>query len=472
MSTPTRKAAEPRCFCTRSAEEHPTSECPRYQPRPCVCGHPYSTHASRCQAGHDPATDKVCTCPGYREDGTPEFLLRAGIRAGEWGFCTLAQWRALMRPGNLLKTRIYACGMSHTIAHRRRMAMKLDSQGKLVSLTLTDIVDELNTLDAFARVSVGNASRAMTELERDGLARRTGPKAKNRSLFFYLRPLSKRSVPDPQVSNLVIIFDNQESAIDTNHNHLADISYLHFQGILVKTFFAAIRKTLEPEAGLVIKSDNQEKILSVLAPALEVVKFAYHQALKVMKSDNPYKEVSITSKEELQQSVSQSMEAETDRLTDSPPPPPEPEPLSDKQEEWSPILEAFEELNVLADDAEAQRMISACREAAPELRLEVPEIAAAVVQRGAKLSPKVVYPVRFLAKDIPKYVQTESFRRLLLRSRAAAALPRFDADPPPLPAEDRVINSWRCRDCGGLVEECESGRIVQCACVVKASGAS
>jgi len=351
-------AAPLRCLCDAVERGHPTEKCQKFQPRPCAnCGRPWSVHQE---------TGSKCK---YREDRSPGFLLKMGIRAGDWQFMPRPRLEAMMRPGNELKTRVWACGLLH--AQRGRLAVRANREGILVPLTPGDIVEELNALDTIDRVDKHSVRKALWELEREGVARRVGSVRKNVRLYFYVRPLTKRDLPDfiPQ-SNLGVISDPQISASDTNQSQLADEYFSHFRGLVVKNFRTALRRTLELEPGLVVNSDHQIMIDNLLEKALEGVKSAYQEAILVVRNAPAYKEDSsfISSTEIVSSSAAaykgSPVVEEAPLIKETPPPPPPPpeeKQTLKKADSWKAVRDRILEKDQSAGDSQVRKFIDLCR---------------------------------------------------------------------------------------------------------------
>ena len=228
--------------------------------RPCVCGHRATLHAPSCQ-------DAACACRQFRPDQSPEFLLRLGIRAGEWQFITVPQLQFLMRPEQDQTTRVWACGMLHSIGQRSRLAVKIGPNKNRVPLTPTNIVNELNAFDPIARLTVQNLRRSMEKLEGLGAARRAGRTKGNVRLFFYARPRKR---------NFIVGADYKGQRSPLFSSGYSDVIILHIQGTLVKSFRNAIRKNLQllaPE--IVVEFDYETAIDVVLEPLLKLLESAY-----------------------------------------------------------------------------------------------------------------------------------------------------------------------------------------------------
>ncbi|HEU0139433.1 MAG TPA: hypothetical protein VFQ79_06980 [Bryobacteraceae bacterium] len=169
---PAGKIRTEHCYCSHPAADHDSESgcsqcgCQQHQARPCVCGHGAAQHNPACES---------CDCRQFREDGSPEFLLRRGIRAGRWQFITSEQLRFLMRPDQDFQVRVWACGMLHSVGQQRRLAVKwVNGKPATVPLSPGDIVAELNALDMIGCATKQNVRRAIADLEAQGAARRVG----------------------------------------------------------------------------------------------------------------------------------------------------------------------------------------------------------------------------------------------------------------------------------------------------------
>jgi hypothetical protein len=277
------------CFCSRPEAEHPTGSCARFQARPCACGHAHAAHLGVCR--------ECDRCKMYRADQTPEFLLRAGVHAGEWSIQADARLRALMRPGNEMKVRVYACGLLH--ATRRRLATRIDEQGRRVPLAPADIVRTLNALERGAgRANDQNVYRALVDLESEGMVRREGRARGNVRLYFYFRPLTAKRV-DRSVSQNLVTFDQNRSVSDSDINHLSESIILHMQSLVVKSALAGVRKLAEIDPEILVRFDQNTEAREILDHLADLVKSDYIRLLNLVKNGGAYKEASsITSREE------------------------------------------------------------------------------------------------------------------------------------------------------------------------------
>jgi len=153
-------------------------------------------------------------------------------------------------------------------------------------------------------------------------------------------------------------------------------------------------------------------------------------------------------------SVSQSNDQEEDK-TDRP--------------DLSPLLDAFQQIGQPAvNDHEAYEILALAQKATPELELKSPEVAAAVVQRGAKLGKGITSPIRFLRTDIPRYVKSQAFKRWLSGQRSVrknGAAVEYELPSPP--DDDPVVSAKQCGKCGGTTETLKSGRVLACACSLR-----
>ncbi len=322
---PAQHAGEYHCLiCNRTAAEHGQgNECERFRPRPCTCGHPHALHDGACQ-------DRGCECRQYREDATAEFLLRMGVRAGEWQFITTAQLQFLMRPQHDRTVRVWACGMLHSIGQRSRLAVKILPDGRRAPLSPSDIVAELNALDPIGRIDKQAVRMELRELEKQGAARQVGRLRNNVRLFFYAKPLRTRTLrPQPElveaqshtpcVENLVVKSDYQIPASASKESHLFFDQFSATRAALVKDFRRALRAELGAEADLVVKSDYQIAEQQAVEAVLLVVKSNYQRLHLVVRSGRAYKEDSIYSSSRQAGALHTEREPEPEPMPASPP---------------------------------------------------------------------------------------------------------------------------------------------------------
>lgn len=449
-----------RCFCSSIEAEHPTRQCKLFQPRPCTCGHPYSLHIGRCK-------HKECQCRAYREDQTPEFLARSGIRAGEWGFFTIPQLQAVMRPGNDPTDRVWACCLIHAMNRQGRETKR--NQARLATvryladpkderswaarpLLPDDIVKKLNALDNIARMDKWTVRHEIRENERRGRLRQVGKTRKNIKIFVYLRPLTRRNLP-----NLVVYPDHQIPANPTNDKDLS-VSVMHtiipIRASFVKTFRGQLRKLSESNPDLVVHPDHEKFIDEAAAEIDLVVQRAYQRMGLVVCSEAIYKEDSTSSKA----------------------------------------------------GGQAERPVEPCSEKPASQPASPPEdaedsLVTALVNRGfGYIEPKDLAELRTRLAQTP----LDLFFRLLddrltrgrigipiLLDKATQArkthdrektqtkngkgtIPTWSSEPelsPPDPDADPVVSSQACGVCGGRIETYRSGVVSQCACALRRQSA-
>jgi hypothetical protein len=307
---PVRAEGEPaaRCYCNHSAEAHPCSKsctCKLFQPRPCVCEHPF--HAGEC---------KECRCRHYREDRSPEHILREGLRIGQWGIQEIPRLQSLMRPEHPRAIRVLACLMIHAMDRREkkrnrarlvtmmvcdcghpeyahdgacRKCLCQKFKGKTsVPMAPNDVKEELNYLDTIPRLDRHKVRSELREWERAGNVRVVGKVRKNTRILLYARPLKSRDLeplpePDPRepkseppepgeprsktpklTPDLGAKSDPQILPTASQDDHLGDSVVLPIRSLLVKTFRHALREEMEksgmkwPDLGA--ESDPQKLI--------------------------------------------------------------------------------------------------------------------------------------------------------------------------------------------------------------------
>ncbi|MCC7497310.1 MAG: hypothetical protein IT160_07020 [Bryobacterales bacterium] len=404
LSTPRKPAAKIRaehCYCSHPASDHNEQgcsqcDCQRHQARPCVCGHGAAQHHPTCEV-------EACDCKRFAEDRSPGFLLRRGVRAGEWQFITVDQLRFLMRPSNPdPTTRVWACGMLHSVGQRNRLAVKEAPAGK-TPLSPADIVQELNALDPIGRMTKQTVRRELVELEQRGAVRRSGRHRNNVRLYFYLKPLTAKTVqPEPTVENLVVCTDYQISPSGSKDATYRSNQISHIQGTVVKSFLGALRKdlmALKPGlADLVVHPDYQNLVQQTAQEAALVVCSAYQRLLLVVCSDSPYKEDSISSSKGDPVPASSS---NTPPIVENTP---EPEPETTTTEK-DPVLEALTAYGPAEQEA-AETLTMKCREMVPNSTLE--EIAMFVHMAGRQTArnPNVRNQIGVLIKKVPALLRT------------------------------------------------------------------
>ena len=275
---------------------------------PCYCGCDLAEHANplipprgRPTAGQ---CDNCSSCRhfigrpnnGARTDLSPGHLLRMGIKAGEWGSITLPQLRAMMRPDSETTTRVYACGLWHSVGqtnkrlvdgkgnarsysdafalkhpervknwmtpNRGRLAVKFvcgrDGKWQPVPLQPIDIVRELNELDIHKTLTKGTVRRALRELETQGKCRAGGrPVHGERLLLFYARPLAGRTgISRPELVEEPCKSDREEPCNPSPHGCKSDpiapvssserqtCAIVSFRKVFVKSSLDLCRRTV------------------------------------------------------------------------------------------------------------------------------------------------------------------------------------------------------------------------------------
>ena len=373
------------CFCGhahRGADcEH--CECTHFQLRPCTCGHPAERHGKTC-------LEKGCDCRRYVADRTPEFLLRRGVRAGEWQFIAKDRLRWLMRPDQPFTIRVWACGMLH--AGRTRLAVKVDKNGDTAHYTPMDIVRDLNAVDPMGRATKHHVRRSLWELEKEGAVRRVGRQRLNARLYFYERPLASRTVePEPvlgarfgpQKSVLGAKSGPQKSVSPSTPNHLQKDNFSHVRAALVKSLRKAFESALPPDLDLGAKSGYQKVLDEVLEEVLLVAKSGYQKLVLVAKSGPPLnKEVSssvVTAAEEPREEAAVPAAAG---------PPPEAEPIAE-------ALGVYGEV----DEETGPRMLAGCRKARPDV--PVAEIVAQIHLKAKRMPRETRNPTGWLIATVP-----------------------------------------------------------------------
>jgi hypothetical protein len=264
------------CYCTHSADDHrgpaglnerggpcTLCACEHYLRRPCVCAHLAGGHNGACLV-------RGCKCKAFRQDNTPEVLLRAGVRAGDVTLTTTARLRFLQRPDIPVRIRIWATGLLH--ADRQRLAVKRDENGNLVPLTPADIVRELNALDTIPCAI--NCRREFRALEQMGGMRRVGGQS-NMRLYFYLKPLPNR-YKEEDAGNLAHVDRSvhmcwKSSMISGSYeSYLQDVLIMPAKKALVKLFLKVLTET--HEGGVVTEADRSVQIERALGPVTELLK--------------------------------------------------------------------------------------------------------------------------------------------------------------------------------------------------------
>jgi hypothetical protein len=341
------------CYCKHAKADHAAGacaacECPRYLARPCSgCGHAADRHAGKCR-------ERGCRCKDYKPDDTAQFLLEMGIRSGQWQFITTDQLTGLMRPGIECKVRVWACGMLHSIGHRRRVATIFEPDkktGKLIERALRpqDIVEKLRALESVPGTDKSMVRKAIAELHEAGLCRPMGKDADGVyrisgkrvrfgvAIAFYARP--RRRSDAIWGSNLT----PKCSEVESNQTD-ADDPFAHIEHSVVKSLRAGLRAV--PDLG--VKFDPQifqEELAAAEDLVRLVVKSASQNLVLGVRSAALYKEVSMflsNRDSTAQQSVSQSeisqrtAPAKTDGLT-----PEQAEPIRQAIPVW--LLEALQE---------------------------------------------------------------------------------------------------------------------------------
>jgi hypothetical protein len=271
------------CYCTHSADDHrgpaglnergglcTLCACEHYLRRPCVCGHLAGGHNGACLV-------RGCNrCKAFRQDNTPEVLLRAGVRAGDTTLTTTARLRFLQRPDIPVRIRIWATGLLH--ADRGRLAVKRDESGNTVPLTPADIVKELNALDTVPCVI--NCRREFRFLEQMGAMRRVGGSRGARyslRLYFYLKPLPNRLISEDDEEFHTDRSVRMESVSCSNPTYLQNALILPAKRGLVKLFLKVLTETHEWEVAndadrSVQIADRSVRIEQSLEPVTELLK--------------------------------------------------------------------------------------------------------------------------------------------------------------------------------------------------------
>lgn len=293
---PRRKSARseghrgPLCYCGKVQED---CGCKVFQPRPCA----------RCKHGHHEGACE-CGCTEYRVDKTPEFLLRQGIRVGEWGITSRYPYEGLMRPGQETIIRVWACVMLYITDRRGRGA----SNGRLavyiedtkpVPLTPAEIMRKLNALDTIPRLDRHAVRKALRELERLGFVRVTGTKRGQVRIFVYAKPLAARKLaplPDPQPR--MVKDDDDEPEPDPedsdsegvrsdpldhltprDSNSLRGRILLPLRPLLVKTLREAMRQELASRDLKGVGSDPLKLVETIVDKVLEGVWSDYQKLI-------------------------------------------------------------------------------------------------------------------------------------------------------------------------------------------------
>ena len=452
-----------RCFCNSVEAEHPTRHCKLFQPRPCTCGHPYSLHAGRCK-------DTDCKCRSYREDGTAEYLLRAGINAGNWAIAAIPQIAALMRPDNPdPTTRVWACVMVHVLDRRNgepkivngrkvqriqaRLATKQfladpqdEKSWKSRPLLPDDIMKELNALDQVPRIDRWIVRREIRELERRGALRQVGKIRKNVRLFAYLRPLRSRELPelpDSPEPNLVVCTDHQIPGSPTEQRDLRETLRSHICGVFVKTFRGGLRKLAETE-NLVVSPDH-EKIIGDAAAEIDlVVQRAYQRMGLVVCSEAIYKEDSNTSSK-----AGGRVERSAEEPASQPPPPPEDPLITALVSRGFGYIEARDlaELRTRLATTPLDLFFRLVDDRLTRGRIGIP-----ILLDKATQARKTYDREKTHAQNGKRNMSTSS-------PEPESPVPDPDADP--------IVSSHVCKDCGGVIETYRSRNISQCACALR-----
>ena len=428
------------CFCNHKRGDHADGSCTHcdcwhYRRRPCTCGHRAELHAA------GPCQDPECKCRQFRRDESPEFLLRRGVRAGEWQFISDAQLLYLMRPSQDPTIRVWACGMRCAIGLKKRLAVQKDASGapkrdkfgKLIPLTPGDIVAMLNALDTIPRMTKQIVRRELEELERQGAARRVGRIRCNVRLFFYFKPLRSRTTnPD-----LVVCTDYQTSGSASNDETSERAVILRLRKIFVKSFLSALRKDL---GDLVVQPDYQKRVEEAVDELAEVVQAAY-QNLKLVVCTAPQASDKQQGISELQTGpgassfpVVKNTLAEQTSSSSSPPIKPTtatptptlPEPGPAENTEISAVAESLSRV-CTPDDYAVRVLIGRCRMAVSDCTPQ--EIAHFITEKAGQAKTN---PLGFFLQAVPKCFQGQSFqlyrRQCQAEAERAAAVLRRQAE--------------------------------------------
>lgn len=412
-----------RCYCNHSEHAHPCKEecgCKVFQPRPCVCGHHHANHCTE------------CVCRRYREDRSPEFLLRQGIRAGEWGIAALPRLQALMRPEQDAWVRIWACLAIHVMDRQGQPSQKRN-RGRLVMhrvgsaevaapMSPHDVMNELNALDTVPRLDKHEVRRNLRELERWGMVRVVGNTRKHTHILLYARPLKFRTLApliDPDLGGRI---SPQLPPSPTSGNYLREALFLPLRATLVKSFSRTLRAQMEA-AGLTAsalgaESDPQNLIAQSVDELLLGVQIAYQKllfgvGLAPQTSDAYIKERArassiypvIAGTEKSSSSETPETQKTDDDAKQSPSAP------KPKTEDWDVAGRAAAEYCPV-DDNWVQRMKAACQKRCPDITAA--EVAQLIHMKGKQATTKS-NPAGFLLTAVPNLCEGESFRRIRTR---------------------------------------------------------
>ena len=374
------------CYCRHSREDHAGGKCGRcecgaYLQRPCFCGHVVERHSLACK-------DPGCKCARFREDRSPEYVLRMGLRNGDWQISLLPRMRALMRPDVQPKTRYYACLMLHAddrrgraSGHSGRLAVKVSSGGKTSPLQPGDVVQELNSYDpeGLGRITKMDGRKYARQLERDGLVRQVGKTKGLIRLYVYARPLKARSIaPEPELVEPDPTEECGEFGRPTSlpnvpnphdHNWLQTSISMPIRRTIVKVFMRELRH--QGETGNLVGQPAYQKLIDETLDEVDLVVQRAYQKLALVgcgDSNAIYKERARASsifpiEESLSSSSSSTRESGT-TTTDAPA-------KGRKKTAEMPASDSIVVEEALAkhgpaETAQAEELIAGCRKLAPD----------------------------------------------------------------------------------------------------------
>jgi hypothetical protein len=319
----------------------------------------------------------------------------------------------MLRPNNDNATRVWACGLLHSIAQRSRLAVRTDAQRRPVPdprtkkpqpLTLQEMVDELNAHDPYRRMTLANLSKLIDQLAAEGKVRSVGRFKSGRRLYFYWRPRRTKS------EQIVVKFDNNGSRSDSKARRLPQmlVSQLISQitGTVVRTLMIGLRILLPAEMAPDLRRVRQD-----LEPVFRQIQQILEGYLNSAKA--PASELDGAA-----------AEPECERPNPPPPPPLAEEPSGRRKRER--IVVKFDNNGSASDSNTSHLSETQCLQSEPsQVKAEVPAQRAAAADQTSRDRPAQPHPLAPLRRLFPlDHISDHSLDRLAARlERDTVGLP-------------------------------------------------